>query len=572
MLLFIKLLIGWLLLYLSGGTAWAQGMADCPVWNKAQAVREIGALDAQLARWDEAYYFRGVSQIDDGIYDSLLQQRQNWYACFAEFVVDMIPVKKDIPLLPLLHPVMHTGLIKLADIQSVMRWMAQRQDLWIQPKIDGVAATLVYQQGHLVSAMSRGDGVKGEDWTAHALKIKGIPQRLPTERQRLVVQGELFWRLDGHVQRRDGGQNARSKVAGAMMSKTLSPQAIEHIEFWVWDWPDGPEDMPSRLNELNQMGFRYGPDNTHSVDSFEKAQHWYQHWFDTALPFARDGVVIRQGNRPLGINWIAKPPTWAAAWKYPAENVIAEVQSISFNVGRTGRISTIVNVKPIKLDDKWIRKISIGSSARWKTLDIRPGDRVVLTLAGQGIPHITQVAWRLAERAVVNVPDETQYHPLSCWTLTRDCEQQFISRLVWLSGKQGLHLKGLSYKTWQQLVALGWVKDMTSWLSLSEAELIAMTGVGKKVGKQMPQQFMQYINAARQRDAAQWLRGLGLNFISTEKIRHLGWHQLTNMSIADWQKEPELGAKGAQQAYEFIRHPQVQAAVEHLKAAGIQGF
>lgn len=567
MLLLIKLFVGWLLACLSISSVWAQ-QKDCPKWNQTQVMREISVLDAQLARWDDAYYFQGISQVEDGIYDHLLKQRHVWYACFPEYVTDITPIKKDIPLFPLFHPVMHTGLTKLPDTQSVVNWMNSRENLWVQPKIDGVAATLVYQNGRLVSVISRGDGVKGEDWTANALNIKGIPQILTTNEQRLVVQGELFWRMDKHIQRRDGGQNARAKVAGAMMSKVLSQQATDRIEFWVWDWPSGPEDMPSRLKLLKQMGFQYGPDNTYPVSSFEDVQNWYQHWFDSELPFVRDGLVIRQEERPAGHHWIAKPPSWAAAWKYPSENAVTEVQSVSFNIGRTGRISTVVNVKPIKLDDKWVRRIAVGSLSRWKEWNIHPGDHVELTLAGQGVPQLTQVVWRLAERASVNVPDEEKYHVLSCWEPEEHCEQQFLSRLIWLSGKQGLDLKGISGKTWQQWQNLGWVRDMTSWLSRSPDRLIITNETEKKLSGR----FLHYIDAAYQRDAAQWLSGLGLTFISQEKIRRIGWDELASRTVADWQKEPELGEKGAQQAYDFVRHPQIQAAVERLKAEGIQGF
>ncbi|MDR0805403.1 MAG: NAD-dependent DNA ligase LigB [Enterobacteriaceae bacterium] len=574
--LFINVFIGWLLLYLTPNTVLARSV-DCPQWHQTQAIREISVLDAQLARWDEAYYFRGLSPVDDGIYDHLLNQRKIWQHCFADLITDITPAKKDIPLFPMLHPVMHTGLAKLPDASSVKQWIEKRQDLWVQPKIDGVAATLIYQNGHLVSAISRGDGVKGEDWTAHALNIKGIPQQLNLEQlpsqqrssqQRLVVQGELFWLMDNHIQQRDGGQNARAKVAGAMMSKVLSPQAAEHIAFWAWDLPEGPEDMPARLRLLKQMGFYYGTENTQPVTSFEQVQNWYQRWFESSLPYVRDGIVIRQGKRPAGQHWVAKPPSWAVAWKYPSPNVIAEVQSVSFNIGRTGRVSTVVNIEPTQLDDKWVRKIAIGSTAHWKKWDIRPGDRVELALAGLGVAQITQVVWRLAERAEVNAPDEQQYHALSCWTPENSCEQQFIARLTWLSGKQGLNLKGLSHKTWQQLVSTDWVKDTTSWLMLSPTELAQTNPANKKLAERLS----SYIDTARQRDAAQWLSSLGLTFISQEKIRQMGWDNLKNRSVADWRNEPELGAKSAQQAYDFVNHPQIQAAVTRLKTAGIQGF
>ena len=155
MTLFIKLLIGLLLLYLNSYAVSGQDHQDCPTWNKAQAIREVSVLDAQLARWDKTYYFQGISQVDDDIYDHLLQQRALWRGCFPQWVSAEVPASSETPDFPLRHPVVHTGLIKLANIQAVMHWISQRNNLWIQPKIDGVAVTLIYQNGRLSSAISR---------------------------------------------------------------------------------------------------------------------------------------------------------------------------------------------------------------------------------------------------------------------------------------------------------------------------------------------------------------------------------------------------------------------------------
>ncbi|MBK5143626.1 NAD-dependent DNA ligase LigB [Budviciaceae bacterium BWR-B9] len=566
MFFLIKLLVGWLLLYLSGGIAWGQALTKCPEWDNVQAVREVKALDAELHRWNEAYYFQGISLIDDNIYDHLLEQRRQWATCFPDVVENPVFSEEERNL-PMFHPVVQTGLIKLADRQAVADWMKSRTNLWIQPKIDGVAVTLVYQNSHLVSAISRGDGIKGEDWTAHALNINGIPRRISTDLSRVVVQGELFWYLADHIQHRDGGQNARAKVAGAMMAKALSPQAAANIAFWAWDWPDGSEDMVFRLQQLKRMGFEYGPDNTHQVANVDEAESWYQYWFDNPLPFARDGVVIRQGTRPSGSRWRAQPPLWAAAWKYPTEKVIAEVQAINFNIGRTGRISVVAQLKPVKIDDKTVRRIALGSIARWKTWNIVPGDRVVVTLAGQGIPKITEVVWRVAERIPPEIPNQEQHHSLSCWNTEGECEQQFIARLVWLSGKKGLDLKGISQKTWQRLLIAGKVTDLTSWLWLSEADLLAIPGFGKASSRRV----LQQIAIARQRDAAQWLAGLGMTFISSEIIRKVGWDNVLRWTATDWQQNG-MGEKSAKRAVEFVHSPPLLDLVAQLKAAGVQGF
>ena len=128
-------------------------------------------------------------------------------------------------------------------------------------------------------------------------------------------------------------------------------------------------------------------------------------WFHAALPFASDGIVIRQSLRAPPSQWRAKPPAWAVAWKYPPARALARVVAVDFSTGRTGRVTPIVHVDPVRLDDHEIRRVSLGSLARWKALDIRPGDDISIVLAGLTIPRFESVVHRAATRVKVEVPE-----------------------------------------------------------------------------------------------------------------------------------------------------------------------
>ena len=144
--------------------------APCPDWPAEQARRELAALAAQLADWDDAYHHQGRSPISDELYDQSRQRLEDWQACFpAEATTAVAPLQGAGG--PVAHPVAQTGLAKLRDADAVRTWMAGRDDLWIQPKVDGVAVTLVYRDGRLQKAISRGDGRSGQDWTARARLI-----------------------------------------------------------------------------------------------------------------------------------------------------------------------------------------------------------------------------------------------------------------------------------------------------------------------------------------------------------------------------------------------------------------
>ncbi len=147
--------------------------AVCPAWTPQRADNEINQLQQQLRHWDNAYYQQGSSQIADTDYDSLQLRLTQWLHCFRTAALD------DEPHLPSggeqLHPVAHTGVKKLPNKLAVAYWMQSRDDLWVQPKVDGVAVTLVYRHGKLVSLISRGDGLRGEEWLKKAAGIPAIP-------------------------------------------------------------------------------------------------------------------------------------------------------------------------------------------------------------------------------------------------------------------------------------------------------------------------------------------------------------------------------------------------------------
>lgn len=159
-----------LMIFLSSGA-----MAICPVWSPAKAGQEIAALKAQLTRWNDDYWKQGSSEVSDDVYDRLNARLKQWQRCFHDE-----PLHDDLPAASgtVKHPFAHTGVHKVESKQALSRWMATKQDLWVQPKVDGVAVTLVYKNGKLVQAISRGDGLQGEEWTAQARMIPAIPQTL----------------------------------------------------------------------------------------------------------------------------------------------------------------------------------------------------------------------------------------------------------------------------------------------------------------------------------------------------------------------------------------------------------
>ena len=549
-----------LMLLLNTPQAWA---TSCPDWTPQQAEAEVAQLRATLARWDEHYHRQGLALVADELYDQSRERLNHLQQCFA---VGSSPSPLASARGPVLHPVPHTGVDKLADRRAVARWMAGKTGVWVQPKVDGVAVSLTYQQGRLVQLTSRGDGVHGHDWSRHLPQLGAVTRQLPMPID-LHVQGELYLRRNEHIQAQAGSANARGTVAGLLARKQMTAEQGNTIGLFVWGWPQGPDQQAERLAQLEQLGFPDSQRYSIAIDTLEDAAHWREHWYRSHLPFATDGVILRQGSRPPAERWQAKAPYWIAAWKYPYVQALAEVRDVRFRVGRTGRVTPIVHVQPVTLDDRRITQISLGSLARWKALDIGPGDQVAISLAGLTIPRLDHVVHRAVERQTLAAPAPEQYHAHSCWQASEGCEEQFIARLTWLGGKQGLALPRTGPGTWRRLVEAGLVTSMTDWLHLDAERLQQVPGISSLTAAQLLASFDQ----ARSRPFDQWLRGIGAPV--SKPLQLTGdWPELASRSTRQWQTVPGIGAKRSRQLVDFFAAAEVQAIATRLAETGIKGF
>ncbi|SDK51652.1 NAD-dependent DNA ligase LigB [Billgrantia gudaonensis] len=540
--------------------------ADCPDWGGARAERELAALTDRLAQWDDAYHRRGQSPVSDTIYDQARARLVEWKHCFPEVSGAAEAGAVALPAGEAVHPVPQTGLVKLDGKAAVQAWLARRSDVWVQPKVDGVAVTLVYVDGRLERAISRGDGRTGQDWTTRVRRLPAVPERLP-ESLDTVLQGELYLRLDDHVQAEAGGAGARSRVAGLLARDTLDTAAAERVGLFVWDWPNGPATLAARLEGLVALGLAESAAMTHPVSGIEDAARWRDRWYRGALPFATDGIVLRQAGRPPGTDWRAEPPDWAAAWKHPPREALAEVRGVEFRIGRTGRITPLLHLRPIELDGRTIRRVSVGSLARWQTLDVRPGDQVAVALGGLTIPRLEGVVWRASERPAVSPPDDSDYHALSCFRPIPGCEEQFLARLEWLGGDQALDLVGVGPGTWRALLEAGLLNGLLDWLFLDADQLAAAPGIGKARADALMARF----SAARQRPFAAWLAALGVP-PGIEPAPGDDWQTLASRSKASWQARPGVGEVRAADLHAFFAHEAVQKLASRLRAEGIVDF
>ncbi len=539
--------------------------AVCPAWSPARAQEEISRLQQQIKQWDDDYWKEGKSEVEDGVYDQLSARLTQWQRCFGNET-------RDVMMPPLngavMHPVAHTGVRKMADKIALSLWMRERSDLWVQPKVDGVAVTLVYRDGKLNKAISRGNGLKGEDWTQKVSLISAVPQTVSGPLANSTLQGEIFLQREGHIQQQMGGINARAKVAGLMMRQDDS-DTLNSLGVFVWAWPDGPQLMTDRLKELATAGFTLTQTYTRAVKNADEVARVRNEWWKAKLPFVTDGVVVRAAKEPESRHWLPGQAEWLVAWKYQPVAQVAEVKAIQFAVGKSGKISVVASLAPVMLDDKKVQRVNIGSVRRWQEWDIAPGDQILVSLAGQGIPRIDDVVWRGAERTKPT-PPENRFNSLTCYFASDVCQEQFISRLVWLGSKQVLGLDGIGEAGWRALHQTHRFEHIFSWLLLTPEQLQNTPGIAKSKSAQLWHQF----NLARKQPFTRWVMAMGipLTRAALNASDERSWSQLLFSTEQFWQQLPGTGSGRARQVIEWKENAQIKKLGSWLAAQQITGF
>ncbi len=539
--------------------------AVCPAWSPARAQEEISRLQQQIKQWDDDYWKEGKSEVEDGVYDQLSARLTQWQRCFGS-------EPRDVMMPPLngavMHPVAHTGVRKMVDKNALSLWMRERSDLWVQPKVDGVAVTLVYRDGKQNKAISRGNGLKGEDWTQKVSLISAVPQTVSGPLANSTLQGEIFLQREGHIQQQMGGINARAKVAGLMMRQDDS-DTLNSLGVFVWAWPDGPQLMSDRLKELATAGFTLTQTYTRAVKNADEVARVRNEWWKAELPFVTDGVVVRAAKEPESRHWLPGQAEWLVAWKYQPVAQVAEVKAIQFAVGKSGKISVVASLAPVMLDDKKVQRVNIGSVRRWQEWDIAPGDQILVSLAGQGIPRIDDVVWRGAERTKPT-PPENRFNSLTCYFASDVCQEQFISRLVWLGAKQVLGLDGIGEAGWRALHQTHRFEHIFSWLLLTPEQLQNTPGIAKSKSAQLWHQF----NLARKQPFTRWVMAMGipLTRAALNASDERSWSQLLFSTEQFWQQLPGTGSGRARQVIEWKENAQIKKLGSWLAAQQITGF
>ena len=580
--------------------------------TKTQERARLLELRALLQRAAHAYYVLDAPIMADETYDQLYRELVALEQRYPEWVTPDSPTQRvggapsqEFP--PLVHPTPLYSLDNAFDFAEMQAWQERWQKWWsgewpqdlyiCELKIDGVALNLYYEQGVLVWGATRGDGVTGEEITANVRTIRTIPLRLQTDQppERVEVRGEAFLPQPVFValnaQRQAAGEppfaNPRNATAGTL--RQLDPRIVaqRRLDFFAYGVGSGlaVTSQQELLTLLAQWGFRVNPHSQVCPD-LAAVRAYYQRWVQQrqTLPYGTDGIVVKINPVAMqtALGYTQKSPRWAIAWKFPAATAIATVQGVTVQVGRTGVLTPVAELTPVRLAGTQVTRATLHNQQRIQELDVHLGDRVVVRKAGEVIPEVVQVLREL--RPPEAVPYRFPSHCPECGQPVVQVADEAATRCVnrrcpgiireqvnhWAS-RDALDIRGLGGKVAHQLVALGWVTTVADLYDLTAERLQSLERWGAKSAANL----IAAIDRSRQQPWARVLYGLGIRHVGVGTATLLASHfpsasALSQASAAELCALPGVGVEIAQAVHSWFADAENQALLARLAQAGLQ--
>ncbi len=496
--------------------------------QRAKALRE------QIVAHDYRYYVLDDPSVTDAEYDSLMRDLRQIEAAHPELISSDSPTQRvagapSPEFRPVSHRVSMLSLDNAFADEDVLAFdrraherlaavgMAAPEDLLYsaEPKLDGLAISLYYEDGRLVTAATRGDGTTGEDVTANIRTLRCVPLQLRSTQQthvlvprELEVRGEVFMPTDGFMQLNQRAEavgekvfaNPRNAAAGSLRQldpRVTAARPLQAFFYAVGHWHGGaaPDSHHELLRRLAELGLRTCPESR-VVRGVEGCLAYYRDLGArrAQLPYQIDGVVYKVDARSLQdqLGQVARAPRWAIAHKFPADEAITLLREVEFQVGRTGTLTPVARLEPVVVGGVTVSNATLHNMDEIERKDVRIGDTVIVRRAGDVIPEIVRVELdrrspdarrvQLPEQcpvcahAVVRVPGEAAARcsgGYSCSAQRKEALRHFVSR-------RALDVEGLGDKLIEQLVDADLVRSPADFWALSVAQLAELPRMGEK--------------------------------------------------------------------------------------------
>ncbi len=579
-----------------------QALADRAAW-----------LRGELERHAHAYYVLDAPTVTDSEYDRLFRELEGIEAAHPELATEDSPTRRvgGAPLAEFAEVVHRVPMLSLSnafsaeEVEAFDRRCREALDrdgieYAVEPKLDGLAIALIYENGLFVRGATRGDGASGEDVTANLRTVHSIPLRLNTQTPptRAEVRGEVlmpradFERLNAR-QRANGEKvfvNPRNAAAGALRQLDPRMTAQRPLRFFAYQLAEiegqpTPSTHAATLDLLAAWGFAAAPERD-VVRGAEGLLAYFRRIGERrdGLPYDIDGVVYKVNRRDeqQTLGFVSRAPRWAVAHKYPAQEEITELLGIDIQVGRTGALTPVARLKPVFVGGVTVTNATLHNEDEICRKGVLIGDQVIVRRAGDVIPEV--VAPVVERRTGAERPFEMPRQCPVCGSHAVKAEDEAVWRcsgglfcpaqrkqaLLHFAGRRAMDIEGLGDKLVEQLVDAAIVKTPVDLYRLGIAALANLERMGEKSASNL----LAAIDKSRRTTLARFVFALGIRNVGESTARDLAryYGSLDALLAADeaaLQAVPDVGPTVAKSIAEFFAEPHNREIVEQLRAAGL---
>lgn len=568
----------------------------------------------ELRRWlnyhNRKYYIDNAPEVSDYDFDQRMHELQRLEAEYPEYDDPNSPSRRvgsdlttEFQTVEHRYPMLSLGntysIEELHEFFDRVEREVGKVEYVCELKFDGTAISLTYEGGRLTRAVTRGDGRSGDDVTANVRTIRTVPLELTGEdiAPLFEIRGEIYMPYASfdrlNAERESAGEqlfaNPRNAAAGTLKQQNSAVVAHRGLDCTLYQMVG--EGLPAQshwqsLEYARAWGFKVSRE-ARVCQSAAEVEQFITHWDEARheLPFPTDGVVIKvnsyEAQQQLGFT--SKVPRWAVAYKFKAEQALTRLESVAFQVGRTGAITPVANLSPVQLAGTTVKRATLHNAEQIALLDIRLGDMVYVEKGGEIIPKITGI--ELSERNTDSMPFEYITHCPECGTeLTRyegeakhycpnqsHCPPQIVGRIIHFIRRKAMDIDGLGDETVELLFGAGLVRDVADLYDLRASQLAVLPRLGEKSAENI----MASIERSKKVPFARVLFALGIRFVGETTAKYLAAHfgsMEAVMAAAPEQlvEAEEVGEKIARSIVEFFADQTNRTIIERLRVAGLQ--
>ncbi|WP_139922214.1 NAD-dependent DNA ligase LigA [Hymenobacter sp. DG01] len=579
--------------------------------------QQITALTERLHHLNYQYYQRDISEVPDQEFDQMLAELARLEREYPQFAHPNSPtqrvggtITKQFPTAKHRYPMLSLGNTyseaDLREFDERVRRGLEGADLHYvcELKFDGVAMSLTYQEGQLTQGVTRGDGTRGDVVTSNVRTIRTLPLHLraegPTQPPEFEVRGEVFMPLpvfaELNAEREANGEallaNPRNAASGTLKLQDSAQVAARKLRFYAYSFlMPGRNQFPTHsasLEALQAWGLPVS-DTWRLCGTIEEVLDFVHEWEKKrfTLPVATDGIVIKVDDfrQQELLGFTAKSPRWAIAYKYPAEAARTRLNTIQYQVGRTGAVTPVALLDPVPLAGTVVKRASVHNANQIAALDLRLGDLVFVEKGGEIIPKITGVdfASRPADAVPIVYPTECP----ACGTPLirpegeahfrcpndRGCPPQLKAKLEHFVSRKAMNIDGLGAETVGRFFDLRLVTNAASLYDLpAKAHELAQL---ERMGEKSVQRLTTGLEQSKQVPFDRVLFGLGIRYVGETVAEKLANHYRTVDALAaasatELAAVPEVGGVIAESVAAWFQEPENRQLVEGLRAAGVQ--